>query len=287
MRSGKKVLHVGLHKTGTTSFQAVLQKNKKKFEENGVSCPSISAIHENLTYPHVYRGQNGFKLDSLLEKDCHSAILSDEDIIGKYRKFLDGKVYPNARHYVEKVRLLLEWESLDLWICLRDYGEWLESCYLQKLKGFGEFFSFQSYYAEIDFESFSWIHLLDDLSSLSFVDKVHVVFYEKFKEDNNIMYRMVENCFGVKDLNLDVVGGKRNPSISDFGYQVLSSLKGVEGGDYKKLNRILLRQFSSHHYGKPKLLTSAENSLLSHRYNQDVEFIKNDMNSSNSKLIIH
>ena len=225
-------------------------------------------------------------MDDLVDSDCQSVILSDEDLLGKYHKFVDGRVYPDCINYLRRAKELLGWESMDVWICLRDYGDWLESCYLQKLKGVGKFFSFESYCECVDFKFLSWISLLKEIVSLGFIDKVHVLFYEDFYKNNRLIYDLVEDALGVGWLDLKITGGKMNPSVSNVGYEVLESLDGIEGEDFKKVSKVLLREFPSHQYGKPCLLTHAERSLLKERYYRDVDFIRNDLVVSDKKIVI-
>ncbi|PMR78129.1 hypothetical protein C1H70_15245 [Halomonas urumqiensis] len=255
--------------------------------EKGVCCPSITDIHKKLTRPYVYLGRNGFSLDELIDENCESVILSDEDLLGKYYDFSSGKVYPNSIANLEKAQELLEWESIDLWICLRDYGEWLESCFLQKLKWVGQFFSFESYCGDIDFKEFSWVSLLKQMLGLHFVNEVHVFFYEDFKRNNSIMFELVEREFGVKSFDLNIADSKMNHSFSSVGYELLSSLRGVEEEKFKKVGKFLLREFPSIDYGKPDLLSYVEKDLLRGRYSKDIDYIKNNLAIHEKKLIVH
>lgn len=123
----KLFLHVGVHRTGTTSTQRVLRDNFAGLLQRGYMYPHGVARHDELVR-RLRRGQlsaEDLAADLTQRADAHpypidNVILSDEDM----SMIRDFSIFePLTRHFEVKVVSLLRRQDL-----------WLESWYLQNVK---------------------------------------------------------------------------------------------------------------------------------------------------------
>ena len=121
----KLYLHVGVHRTGTTSNQRFFKTNFNALLEKGYLYPfgvtrhnaAVSRIRYGMVEADEFATDLARRMDA---KGAHTAILSDEDMssIEDFSAFA-----PLARHFDVKVVVSLRRQDL-----------WLESWYLQNLK---------------------------------------------------------------------------------------------------------------------------------------------------------
>ncbi|WP_069301112.1 hypothetical protein [Neptunicoccus sediminis] len=120
-------LHIGNHRTATSSIQSFMAKNAKALRQKGVLYPYNTPRHLKLMNnlfdgtktPQEVAKDLDFRAESK-NMDIHSILLSDEDIscrrdlsvLAKFREFFDVKVI----------------------FCLRRQDLWLESWYFQNVK---------------------------------------------------------------------------------------------------------------------------------------------------------
>lgn len=127
------LLHIGTHKTGTTSFQALIAENREQFRNQGLFYPVTGRIyygHHNLAWElsgdHRFAPGAGSLAQLADELECtraSSVLLSSEDFECLYRR-------PNA--------LLRIWETLGaagyttlVVMTLRQPSEYVQSLYTE------------------------------------------------------------------------------------------------------------------------------------------------------------
>ena len=123
----KLYLHVGVHRTGTTSTQKFFQANFNALLDKGYLYPFGVARHSAaiIRIKHGQLAVDDLAADLVKRMDAkgshvHSAVLSDEDM----SNIKDFSIFaPLARHFDVKVVVSLRRQDL-----------WLESWYLQNLK---------------------------------------------------------------------------------------------------------------------------------------------------------
>lgn len=160
----KLYLHVGVHRTGTTSTQRSLRENFSGLLQRGYLYPYGSDRHDE----HVRRVRSGLLTAESwaadLERradshpvDVHSVLLSDEDmsLIRDFRPF-------EALSHRFQVKVV---------VMLRRQDLWLESWYLQNVK-----WQWNKRLANLSFEEFiarrSEFHWIDYAARLSHYDEV-------------------------------------------------------------------------------------------------------------------
>lgn len=275
----KRVLHVGLPKTGSSAFQYILQRNNELLLRHDVWCPPLHLVRDKLTYRFVYRGELGFDIEPFLARP--NVLISEEDILGKYFQFEEGRIFPHLERNMKRFSDLMNWEKFDVWIVLRNYGDWLESCYLQWLKG-RKIISFHEYCDKLKASELSWPKLLRRIEGLKFVSRINIFLYEEFKENNGLLFDVAQQEFDLPPLDTDM-RVNHNPSISDVGYRMLNCIGDMDQEARIKIRKFVLKELSTKNFRKPVILTDLERKLLNDKYKQDINTIYSSVRES-SKL---
>jgi hypothetical protein len=142
MASRAAVVHIGTHKTGTTSFQAMIARNEEYFAKQGLSYPAAGRIgdtHHNLAWElhgdERYDPAAGSLADlvhELRQVDQRAVLLSSEDFECLYRR-------PESLRSMRASLQALGYDT-HVVVVLRQPSEYLESLYdeLHAKHGFEE-----------------------------------------------------------------------------------------------------------------------------------------------------
>lgn len=171
----KKVfLHIGTHKTGTTSFQKFMSSNRHFMTERDVHFYSGSIIDDNHIELHVAASNqdNMSPIKHILNLEANQHFFSETtDRIQGFIKTVksgnivfsaEGMSYLRKPEELKKLKNIIGEESVKVLVCFRDKAEFLES-YIYQLKTMG-FSPAKNYersflYAEPD----SWLVDYDEL----------------------------------------------------------------------------------------------------------------------------
>jgi hypothetical protein len=107
------VLHIGAHRTGTTSLQQFLRRNATLLEKAGIQ----------LSYPPYSRNQALFGLQLTRSR----AVVSEENILGTMEEnILTGRLYPSVTKNLGKHNRLLK-QADKVFVSVRSYDQWWTS----------------------------------------------------------------------------------------------------------------------------------------------------------------
>lgn len=274
------MLHLGAHKTGTTQIQMLLNKNRRRLEEVNCAFMKYGDLHETFTKQMVYQNKRSEGVGWLKERldGASLAFLSNEDFMGGYPDYLEGKQYPKALQYVDALTSLFPQKvEIHTLISIRSPADWIESCYLQMLKTRQrQFISFEEFLNRIDIPNFSWMRILEKLLSIDRIHKIHLFIYEDFRKNNDGLYAWIDDWLGVK-LKHDVVKEMSNPSYSNLAYRLAEA---ADEFDISLEHRIEFRKYlranfnTAMGYEKPKLFPEYVKSLLHKGYIQEIEAMR-------------
>lgn len=127
----KLVMHLGTHKTGTTTFQRILSNNHYKLMESGLWWELEYPVHHHAAW-EIMSGGHG-TLDTMIENagrhGCDTVIVSSEEFEGalRFHGMLDA---------VEKSVRKNEISSIEWHVSIRDPGEYFASLYYELQKHF-------------------------------------------------------------------------------------------------------------------------------------------------------
>ncbi len=274
----KCLIHIGVHKTGTTQIQKFLNSNTTELGNHNVLAPKLKLLHNEFTYKFIYQNKPGGKdwLNQLSSsKKC--MILSDEDIIGKYDKCKDGRIYPNKMVYLNRVISLIPQDtSIDILLSVREYSEWLESSYLQWIKKVhnSSILPFDQYISRIDIGKLDWFNFIAEISSIKRISKIFFLPYEIYRKDNESLYSFLASYLGCKLTSVDSVSNS-NVSYSAIAYDILMAAQDLENNDFEQLKRFVIKQFPAElKYVKPKFFSDYIRQIIHDKYINDLDKIR-------------
>ena len=127
----KCLMHIGLHKTGTTQIQELFHINIENLKTSEIACSGRFGQTCHQIYNMLYQSKPG--VEEWIERmtgTSKSLIFSNEDIIGKYNKGHQGMIYPKRKVYLNRfINALPNHTSVELLLSVREYGSWFESSY--------------------------------------------------------------------------------------------------------------------------------------------------------------
>ena len=140
-------IHVGPHKTGTSSIQWFLKENRTEFLKHGYFVPESGARHgahhaivrnlcgQQLPERQASAGSNFAR--ALEETPCEAVVISSEDLHNLLRK----------REYAEAFFGRIEKLNLKPKLVMfpRNQSQWINSCYAEVVKGFRQSVPFQTF----------------------------------------------------------------------------------------------------------------------------------------------
>ncbi len=173
----KTVLHLGVHKTATTSLQQSLILSRRALKENGIAAPRLARLRNGFTRLVFQAAEENRATPDLLEQSAafldpfrnkyRRLILSDENFLGAPRQVLrSGLLYPFALIRLQCLRDLLASEDIEIMLSLRESGPFLSALYVEALKN--------GYYRPVDDVATAFHNAPPDWSSL--IDMIRAVF---------------------------------------------------------------------------------------------------------------
>lgn len=150
---GRIILHIGTHKTGTTSIQRFADQNRVQLAHRGLHYPCYSSVGLDPHYAHldVPKAIMGTKtrlgpqaLEQFLNhvRECSSdfpaTLISAEPF---WRGMIDGKVnsdadtyWPARSTFIERVASALPLDQVEIAIVLRGQADFIESLFQEDVK---------------------------------------------------------------------------------------------------------------------------------------------------------
>lgn len=270
------VLHLGVHKTGTTYLQSRLANSIEELNNAKIGYIELKEIRANLT---SNLGKPWFTANDIKEVvnpyfGGDTLIISDENILGGTEKIDSGKLYPKASGRLKKLATGLSDFEVIVHITIRDYVNYLISRYTEYLRHF-DFLNFSDYYQALPYEKVSWLPLLEDIQDIGFKKIIISDFDAVFSNDNRYLNQLVGKPIKVAEAtnNRYVKRGK----LTNEGYETVEFfsqkysqsatryLIGVIDGNEQETVKTSFMPF-----------TSAQKQMLDRLYLSDVEKIKSD-----------
>ena len=156
-------IHVGPHKTGTTSIQSFLAKNQADLLKHGYFVPdsgNVNGGHHPLArqlcgqeVPHQHKGAIAKFLEALANTSCEAVVISSEALEGLLRKTECAKTFFNhLRQFNLKCTII---------VFPRNQPQLINSRYVQVVRGFRQSQPFATFVSEeIDHPTFSYGDLI-------------------------------------------------------------------------------------------------------------------------------
>ena len=229
------ILHPGLHKTGTTAIQKLLESHSAMLQRSGIGYVKQSQFAPALR-PLVNR--LGRKLgdvdlteveqitDELVQEALQgkeAVILSYEDLIGSQYLHLHKSLYPHMDSRIAMLaRLAEKFDRVSVVLTIRNQAELLESMLIQLVKQ-GIVFDPWSIADEIDLESLSLAAMVRRLNEAFGADRVTVLAAESCDGDPALNARALVALHDEKvaqRLRFGLARKRPNPSLSEAGLKL-------------------------------------------------------------------
>lgn len=177
------VVHLGVHKTATTTIQMILEQEQSRLARDGVYYVPLremrASVLATLSDLSGKGARNFFK--AIDEKVDRCLLLSDENLMGKSNDLLSGSMFPFAQ---ERLRILMEaFGSYDRHVILavRCPSRFLPSMYCEYVRHY-PYRNFEDFIGGIEVAQYSWGDNLKWLNTLA--DKGVKVSVMPFEEEN-------------------------------------------------------------------------------------------------------
>ncbi|UTW59593.1 hypothetical protein KFE96_04610 [Kordiimonas sp. SCSIO 12603] len=156
-------IHMGLHRTGTTTLQRLLKTQREKLEENGVSLVlrSDMCAHENLDMRRFYASRwwrskkTGPVVDGLDALGGNSVIVSEEGLPGIMPGIRSMRAYPTVDVFAKKIAEFSPRFDVQPRLMLRRQDKFIESVYAFRVSR-GMNMSFRDFVKKVPTADLDW-----------------------------------------------------------------------------------------------------------------------------------
>ena len=286
-------LHLGAHKTGTTSLQSALKRAPTAlFRENTVYLDKGKKNFRDMMSGK--KNLNDRWIDAFLtpEKEAiKNIIVSEEDILGFCQITDPVRIYSNFDETIDRLQKTFEKRpATKVLFSIRNYADFIPSVYSQEVKRGRISATFEEYLSEkVDLENISWMPCIERLAN-TFEDNICVWTYEYYRSNHQRIYTIFglksEETYKTLDLQLAV----HNPSLSETGIAAMRAINGlkIEKEEKTEIAALISKKLAiSEKYKKPKFLTESQAAILDKSYKADLDLIEKLSQSKGFKFLNH
>ena len=281
----KFILHIGTHKTGTTTIQKFLRANENELKSEGLYYPNFDLIGKNKRYAHheiahaladksknLSQKQAKEFIKSVSEVDCKAAIISAEPF---YRHEVNCSSDPWKRkeRYIQRVSKAFP-EDTEIVVVFREQYEFAKSLFQENVKvnryskGFSEFLNDFTIYFDYYKNYKLWSKYFNKVKIMSFSDLAS----NKMLEKNFIRGLGCNSLSGL--INID----RENESLNDD----LIEFKRIINGLPFSINRLRILTANLLEKDPPDFLSADKHQWIS---NDDIDAFKEKYAYSNELMI--
>lgn len=278
-QSTKIYLHLGAHKTGTTSLQSALKRSP------------TALSRENAAY--LDKGKKNFRdmmsgkksinsewIEDFLspqDRKIENVLISEEDILGFCQITDPVRIYSEFDEVVDRIHETFKnISNVKILFSIRNYADFIPSVYSQEVKRGRVSASFDEYLSEkVDLQNISWMPCIEKLSN-TFGDNICIWTYEFYRNDHRKVYQQFgiksERTYDILDRALKV----HNPSLSQAGISAMRAINAIsiEQNDKSEIMSIIAKKLAaSEKYPKPEFLTRKQRDILEQAYISDIDLI--------------
>jgi hypothetical protein len=263
------LLHLGVHKTATTSIQEMLWQGVDLMAQRRIglmprheTAQTIGFGDRLVTTPKKFqRAFDAFRADPALD----TLVISHEDVLSQPFVFGTPGLYPHAEQYLTVLRSVTGPGRVV--VTLRPQHAFIESWYLQHIHTGGSM-SFQAYVGQLDLDDLSWRPLVAAMDRLWGRDNVVVLDFEVIRQGQEVFVQHFLDSTGI-DLGLHPGhSGSHNRSLSERGLQMARAVNPLlDSADHRrKVRDFLQRRFSNADYPRARLFEEDQRAEVGERY---------------------
>lgn len=268
-------LHLGVHKTASTHFQACLESVSGQFKNVSIYCPKqlrhTVTARESLHVNGVRAEQKRNEVFAFWKSQQKNVILSDENILGECSDAY-GQTRPYADAY-ERLKhfegLLRDFDSVRILVVIREFADFLPAFYLESLRWMPRWRPFDALFSG-NFK-FSWVDVVHQIAAAVPQAKIAVVPYGQYQKQLPAMLTFM----GLSGAKPDISASRRVRPSPHLGalkaYEALSWLS-----DGRKLNGVFnkLSGYKVLQWGQFDPLSSEEKIVSLNNYQKDLQALR-------------
>ena len=254
----KLYLHIGIEKTGTSSIQSFMDKNRKKLLNNyGLLYPKtglwFDKSHHELAFSVINQDRydsagidmdtmfNNLMIEANNSKECKSVLISSE-IFRSIHKREEFDIF------IKKIKSLFD--EIEIILFLRDQSYWILSMYNQYVKdpNIKYYHGFNSFYNMFE-NDLNYLNIIMKWEN-EFGSKNIKIFkyYEKNNNEKRSSIDMVLNYLNIEKTKLDTPEiGLQNISFNRIEFELYKHFNrfNIEPELREKLNRIIHEKYGN------------------------------------------
>lgn len=269
------ILHLGAHKTATTSLQEWLLQNGDTLKKRGVASVSEYAaivkategwafLRDRATADIVRRLVDERRSDPSIRR----VVYSFEGHLGPAVFRSGSGFYPNRKNPIQYLKDAFADLRVGIVYGVREQAGMIESCYVQHVQE-GNAVQFSDYIAPLDLDTLSWQPVLDDLEAAFGAENIAVIRFTRQDSDAPLPHAMMSR------LGLSEEPGEfpsSNASYSARGLRIaLAVLPHLETAEEKyALRQWTARRFSSRSFPRAELFDPDTRQKLQAAYWRDI-----------------
>lgn len=175
----KIIVHLGLHKTATTSLQDFLQANSNELARKDVRYIPLQRMRTDLTplFWNLEKNRRSKLISFISEIKKETLLLSDENIMGTPGDLATSGFYPYAQNRIKTFCEDMKGAQITLFLTLRQPNDFLTSMYSEYLRH-NPYLSFGQYLSGFDIPGFSYRQAFGWLFQLPSNTNVRVIPFE-------------------------------------------------------------------------------------------------------------
>ena len=278
----KLYVHVGAHKSASTTLQRSIRFNKDFFlKEYGISFIGGADLVGSDFLEHfksLSRGEfledcsgyeNSLKraresIESIVRKTpSDEVLLSWEGVLGHSALDIYGGIYTHANKVAESLSISTESFLTSVLLIVRKQDEFIESCYLQQIKE-GRLIEFDEFLSDIKETSLSWVSVAEEFGNK--FEKFSVIPFDLIKARGS--KKFIELCLLMltdREIFLDQIKivDRANASYSEYGVRlVLDVLPKISESNRDAVSKIFFSEFNSDKVEKASLFSDFSRRMI-------------------------
>jgi len=210
-------IHIGIHKTGSTSIQRSLDRYRYKNLRYGVGYIPMTSIFNKFTNVYDYDddlvNESRLTIDDYIKQHpgINKFVISSENLCGDAR---NG--YLNSKNIAKMLYQVTLDYKVKLVIYIRRQDQFVESLYAHLLER-GEFINFQDFLLSLPKEAFNWKSLILEYENIFGLDNINVNSYGSFSYTENKLLKDFSKLLGIPEMTY--VNANRRSSSVAVGFQ--------------------------------------------------------------------
>ena len=291
-RMNSIVLHIGIHKTATTSMQEFFLEHQHTLAKNQVRYIPLKQMREHLT-PLINHAVTDSTARQQLSEELNAQqdktlLLSDENIIGTPGEITRHQLYMYAEARVTNLIQAVSPRQVHLFLTLREPSEFLVSLYSEFLRH-RPFLPFKKYVGSVDLGSFSFARTLGWVRSLPTNATLHVLPFEPSLGGGlERVTSMILNAACANSQSIDASSMPKTRSRSSFTQEEIQLFEKIHtaAGARAVKDFVNMIERRGHRFGRQRYqpLPSGTALKMATRYRSDLAWLSSASKSSSAAL---